>query len=328
MSKMVRRSTAPFAGILVLFSFSVAWTLCACRTPVPTAPPPTKAAVQAHPSWPPLNARPRVVLGRTVRLRFDGNRELSDAQLRAITWIDKDASPQPDQDTLVHDEEPETPQEVLERDVALLNAFYYDHGYLLVQIDEPVVTEAKDGPFLDVLVRIKREGPRLRVGSLTIRERDDVGRPIPSPGNIDLRKRIPLAVGDWFARDVIARGLAEIRTYYRDRGYANVETDPETSIREKDAMVDLVIPIRRGPLVHVERLSVRGNTRTPEERVLREVTLHAGDLFSETKLEDSKKRLRELGLFARVEVELRQERDVEHVEITFAVVEKASNRPR
>ena len=43
--------------------------------------------------------------------------------------------------------------------------------------------------------------------------------------------------------------------------------------------VDIVIPIRRGPLVHVERIEVKGNTKTRDKVLRREMEIEEGQLF-------------------------------------------------
>lgn len=250
----------------------------------------------------------RVVFGRTVRVRFDGNRQLPDATLRSAIHIDK---AEPDDES--------SPRNVLERDSLYLSALYYDHGYMQVDIAPPSVAEASDGPFVDVTFKIKKEGPRFRIGRLTAYEREDTNRP-KLLADTEVRARIRPASGDWFSRKTLVEDLTNLRTFYRDRGYANVEANPETDVHEAQGVVDIVIPIERGPLVRVETVVVTGNAKTPLERIKTELRVNEGELFNETRLEETKKHLEQL--FKRVDVSTEQGSNVDQMKITFEVVEK------
>ena len=70
--------------------------------------------------------------------------------------------------------------------------------------------------------------------------------------------------------------------------------------------VDIVVPIRRGPLVHIERIEIKGNTKTRDKVIRREMEIQEGQLFSETELEHSKRRITALGYFERVDVSTEQ----------------------
>jgi outer membrane protein insertion porin family len=242
------------------------------------APPPPPRA-----DGPPKDARPRVVFGRTVRIHFPGVKEVSEDELRSIVWIDKDASPSGDPAS-------DAPRSILERDMLLLAAGYYDRGYIMVKIGEPVVTEAQNEPFVDITVKID-EGPRMRIRNIKVFE-----------GSVDMRMHISVPDGAWFARDVLVRELAALRTHYRNQGYANVEAEPETEIDPVTKTVDIRVPIKRGPLVKIERIDVVGNVKTAKAAILERVLLAPGDLFHETKLEQSKERVMAMGAFERIDV--------------------------
>jgi outer membrane protein assembly factor BamA len=67
-------------------------------------------------------------------------------------------------------------------------------------------------------------------------------------------------------------------------------------------VVDIDIPVRRGPLVRYCLIEASGNVRVPSEVLYQEVGLREGDAFSESALEDAQKRLEALGAFRHVSV--------------------------
>lgn len=213
-------------------------------------------------------------------------------------------------------------QDVFERDVLLLNALYYDKGYMNVQIGTPRVMLTTDREGIEITLLV-HEGPRFKIRQLKVYERDNDGKEVEPPGGRRaLRQLIRAKSGDYFNRAELVKDLGSVRTLYRDLGYANVEAEPETELDPVKREVDIIIPIRRGPLVHVERIEVKGNTKTRDKVLRREMEIEEGNLFSETKLEDSKRRIVALGYFERVDVSTEQGSTPETININFEVTER------
>lgn len=213
-------------------------------------------------------------------------------------------------------------QDVFERDVLLLQAQYYDRGYLNVSVGTPRVMLTPDREGIEITIVI-HEGPRFKIRQLRVLERDAEGKEVePIGGRRALRQLIRAKSGDYFNRAELGKDVLAIRTLYRDAGYANVELEPDIEPHPKDQQVDIIIPIRRGPLVRVERIEVKGNTKTRDKVLRREMEIEEGNLFSETKLEDSKRRIVALGYFERVDVSTEQGSTPETININFEVTER------
>jgi outer membrane protein insertion porin family len=213
-------------------------------------------------------------------------------------------------------------QDIFERDVLMLNALYYDKGYMNVQIGTPRVMLTPDREGIEITILV-HEGPRFKIRQLRVYERDNDGREVePLGGRRALRQLVKAKSGDFFNRAELVSDLQAVRLLYRDAGYANVEAEPETELDPVNRVVDIVIPIRRGPLVHVERIEVKGNTKTRDKVLRREMEIEEGQLFSETKLEDSKRRIVALGYFERVDVSTEQGSTPETINVNFEVTER------
>jgi outer membrane protein insertion porin family len=249
------------------------------------------------------------------RVTFIGNDHVSDSELRG--QMETGAS-----SILSFGSGGSYRQDVFERDVLLLSALYYDKGYLTVQIGTPRVMLTPDREGIDITVAI-HEGPRFKIRQLRVYERDADGKEIePIGGRRALRELLRAHSGDFFNRAELIKDLQAVRTLYRDAGYANVEAEPETELDPAHEEVDIVVPIRRGPLVHIERIEVKGNTKTRDQVIRREIELQEGQLFSETRLENSKRRITALGYFERVDVSTEQGSAPDQMNINFEVGEK------
>ncbi len=213
-------------------------------------------------------------------------------------------------------------QDVFERDVLMMSALYYDKGYLSVQIGTPRVMLTADREGIDISVII-HEGTRYKIRQLRVYERDNEGREIePLGGRRALRQMVSEQSGDYFNRAQLIKDLQAVRTLYRDAGFANVEAEPETELDPVHEQVDIVVPIRRGPAVHIERIEVKGNTKTRDKVVRREMEIQEGQLFSETRLENSKRRVTALGYFDRVDVSTEQGSGPDRIVVYVEVAEK------
>jgi outer membrane protein insertion porin family len=207
-----------------------------------------------------------------VHFAFAGNRAVDDATLRAAAAAD-DAPPGRCVAPLV------------ERDVLMIHAVYYDRGFLDVAVGISSNADP-DGTLVTVSLR---EGAQYRVGSVHVGE---PAAPADDPTVIpDALRTLGLRAGEPFRRDRAAEALASIRTLYRDRGYADVQVEPVLAQDRARAVVDVVADVRRGPRVTIERVMLRGAPAEREEELRRAVAIADGELFGETKLEAARQRV-------------------------------------
>jgi outer membrane protein insertion porin family len=197
-------------------------------------------------------------------------------------------------------------QDAFERDVAVISALYYDRGFLQVTISTPRIMLTPDRSGIEVSITID-EGPRFRIRQLRVYERGPTGREVdPIEGRRNLRMMVRAKSGDWFNRAQLLEDLQAVRTLYRDHGYANVDATPQTNLDPETHEVDVIVPVERGPLVHFERIEVRGNSKTRDKVIRRELEIAEGELFHETNLDKSRRRITALGYFERVDISTEQ----------------------
>jgi outer membrane protein insertion porin family len=253
------------------------------------------------------------------RVTFIGNDHVSDAELR-------DQMQTGNGGLLAFGSGGPYRQDVFERDVLMLSALYYDKGYLSVQIGTPRVMLTQDREGIDIAIVI-HEGPRFKIRQLRVYERNpaDPSKEIePLGGRRALQQMIGAHSGDYFNRAQLIKDLQAVRTLYRDAGFASVEADPETELDPVHSEVDIVVPIKRGPPVRIERIEVKGNTKTRDKVIRREMEIQEGQLFSETGIENSKRRITALGYFDRVDVSTQEGSAPDRLTVNVEVTEKST----
>lgn len=240
-----------------------------------------------------------IVEGQQVQVRsvqFIGNHSLTDSELRGVmststsgffSFITSSGTFR---------------EEAFRNDMDLLHAAYYDRGHLTVDIATPRVALTPDRQYIDIVIPI-REGPRYRIGRLRVQEVDEDGNEVePLGGRRQMRERVHAVPGDYFSRSVIGRDIVAVQTHYRDAGYANVEVTPDIQPDTARQTVDLTVRIVRGPIVHIHRIEVRGNAKTSERVIRREMEIIEGERYSESAYQASRRRIMALGFFERVDL--------------------------
>jgi outer membrane protein insertion porin family len=209
-----------------------------------------------------------------------------------------------------------------DEDLTRVQAWYYDKGYLMMRPGRPTVELTADRAYVDITIPVE-EGPRFRIRNFDVMETDGAGNEVETIApKKELRKMVKLKSGDWFSRSKIAAGIEEVSRTYRDQGYALVEMVPGTDLDETNHLVDVTINILRGPLVYIERIHVRGNTKTRDAVIRREFRTSEGDLYHQTKLEDGRALVNQLGYFERVDVSEEEGTARDKMVINVEVAEK------
>ena len=251
-----------------------------------------------------------------VRLVFEGNEQIADAELLKVTTVDK---PQ------WHAEN--SSKELFERDVLLLTSEYYDRGFLDVAVSPGPITASKTWPYHEAHVSIT-EGIRYRMRGLSVVEHDTKGLEVTTlgGGKAKLRARFPIADGAWFSRRLVLSGVTDINHLYRDAAFGNAEVDPHSRVDKEHGIVEIDVEIHRGSPVTIDRVVIAGNANVKADAIERQLLPMAKQPYSETNLETSKARLVATGLFERVDVSTSATPDATHWTVTFEVEEKKSKR--
>lgn len=187
-------------------------------------------------------------------------------------------------------------------DMTRLQAYYYDQGYLGMEVGRPRVELSPDREYVDITVPIV-EGPRFRIGTLGVVEVDTDGTEVETlVPRAELLEGLGVESGDWFNRTDLVEALQGLTRQYRDAGYANAELTPGTDVDSTRRIVDLRINIERGPITYIERIEIHGNTKTRDRVIRREILLYEGMRYNQTLLERSRINIMSLGYFERADV--------------------------
>ena len=207
-------------------------------------------------------------------------------------------------------------EEAFQRDLAIIEAAYYDRGFLNVKVEHPTVALSPDKRLIYITVKIT-EGEQYRISNIDF------------SGDLIVPKERLFAVlesrkGDYFSRAKVLKDDQSLADIYQDQGYAYANFNPETTVDPKERTVALDFRVEKGKLQTIDRIEITGNTKTRDKVIRRELRIYEGDLFSGSGLRRSKERVTALGFFETVEITYKPGRDDTHVVVTVEVKEKST----
>ena len=202
-------------------------------------------------------------------------------------------------------------RDMLTNDVAMLSQHYNDNGYVEHKVDDPVILRARDG--LEVVFRI-HEGPQYRVGKV------EIGGDLIQDGR-QMLKSVKLTTGQIFRGSRLREDITTLSEMYSNKGFAFVQVDPVTNIDQTQKNVSVALVITKGPPVYFNRVLVAGNTKTRDKVVRREMQAGEQELFSGTKITQSRNALQRSGYFEDVQVTTKKTGQPDTVDVLVDVKE-------
>jgi outer membrane protein insertion porin family len=138
----------------------------------------------------------------------------------------------------------------------------------------------------------------------------------------ELKKVFNVFKGDTFERKKILQGVNSIRNIYTNKGFAFAEVDANSSDNIETHVSDLTISLDLKEKIYINRITISGNTRTQDNVVRREINLSEGGVYSNDELEESVKKIKRLGFFSSVKMNLSKvKKFTDKINIHFDVVE-------
>ncbi len=184
---------------------------------------------------------------------------------------------------------------ILKRDIQNIANFYRTHGYLDAEISYSLrYSEDKKWMFIDIEVE---EGEKYFVGRI-----DFFGNVIFSSDEI--KTAIEMIPGSTFSYPDLRNDIIRIQSFYFDRGYIEALVDETTYIDYETGKVNIIYSITENELMYINKIKIKGNTKTRDAVIRREMRVYPGEVFDGRKIRRSKRRLRRLGFFEEISFDI------------------------
>lgn len=186
-------------------------------------------------------------------------------------------------------------REKLSGDLEKLSDYYLDRGYVDFNVDSSQVSISPDKKDMFITANVT-EGQIYKVSGVTV-SGDTI---VPKE---DVEKLVLIRTGNTFSRQLLTATNDRITALLGNIGYAFAEVTPIPEINRETREISINFSVKPGPRVQVRRIEVKGNVRTADEVIRRELRQFENSWYSQAALDRSKIRLQRLGFFDTVEIE-------------------------
>lgn len=208
-------------------------------------------------------------------------------------------------------------KERLTGDIEKLESFYLDKGYLDFSVVSTQVSVSPDKRAVYITLNLN-EGDIYSVSSVDIG-----GDPILSERTIE--RLILLKEGDRYSQARLDATSQYIKTLLGNAGYTNADVEGRTEKNIEDKTVGLTFFVNPGKRVYVRRIEFKGNTKTTDDVLRREMRQMESSSASNARIEQSKVRLERLSYFKEVGVDTKDVPGADDlIDVEYTVEEQPS----
>ncbi len=183
----------------------------------------------------------------------------------------------------------------VEADRDLIRRFYLKHGFADVQVVAALTEYDPERKGFMVTFKIE-EGQQYHVGSV------DFQSGIPSLDGNALRSYSRVSVGALYNVEAVEKSVEEMQIEASRRGHAFAIVRPRGDRNFDAHTVSVVFSIEEGPRTYIERINIRGNTRTRDYVIRREFDISEGDAYNRALVDRAERRLKNLDFFKSVKI--------------------------
>lgn len=208
-------------------------------------------------------------------------------------------------------------REKLSGDLEKLTSFYLDRGYVDFNIESSQVSISPDRRDMYITASVS-EGEVYTVSDVKVS--GDTIIPVE-----EMEKLVFIGKDQTFSRRLLEFTSDAMTNTLSNIGYAFASVNPVPTIDRENRTVSINFVVDPGKRVNVRRIVFKGNTRTSDEVLRREMRQFEGMWFSQAAIDRSKIRLQRLGFFDDVTIDTPQVPGTEdQVDVEISVTERTS----
>jgi outer membrane protein insertion porin family len=207
----------------------------------------------------------------------------------------------------------------VEADRDLLRRFYLKYGYADVRIVSAVgeYDPAKKGFIVTFTID---EGAQYHVGTV------DVISNVHALDPATLRNAVKLSSGNVYNADLVQKSVEAMTIEASKHGYAFATVRPRGDRNFQKKAINLVFVVEEGVRAYIERIDIRGNTRTRDYVIRREFDIGEGDPYNRALIDRAERRLKNLSYFKTVKITNEPGSAPDRVVVDVNVVEKSTGQ--
>lgn len=205
----------------------------------------------------------------------------------------------------------------IEADRDLLRRFYLKHGYADVQIVSATgeYDPAKKGFIITFTIE---EGAPYRFSTI------DVQSNVRAVDPISLRPILLTHKGDTYNGEAVEKTVENLTIEMARRGYPFGTVRPRGDRNPETHTIGVVYVVDEGTRAYIERINIRGNTRTRDYVIRRELDINEGDPYNRALIDRAERRIKNLNFFKSVKISNEPGSAPDRVVVNIDVVEQST----
>lgn len=176
-----------------------------------------------------------------------------------------------------------------QNDIERLKYFYRMKGYLQINIGTPEITVSEDKKWVFITMKLT-EGPQFTVNKISFQ--GEMLFP-----ETDLREKLTLKENETYSEESLRKDIQLLTEMYQDEGYAFANVIRNLDVVPGENKVNVEFSFEKGKIAYFGRIKVKGNTKSRDKVVRRELLIREGQKFNGTALRQSKENVTRLGFF-------------------------------
>ena len=208
----------------------------------------------------------------------------------------------------------------LEQDVKTITSYYADRGYVDIKVLNYTVdseyNEEKHRQELTIKFNIQ-EGSVYTFSGVTFQ-----GNKVFSTET--LQSLVRIKVGDTYNETKFQETAMAVQNKYYENGYTSNQFQAQVVKDSEMKTIGYIFAIQENDRSHIENLIIKGNTKTKEEVITREIPIESGDIFSNTKITNGLRNLYNTQYFSQIYPEISQGSEANLVDVVIDVTEQST----
>ena len=205
----------------------------------------------------------------------------------------------------------------LRADEEALRRFYYNRGYADFRVISSTAELDEANNEYTITITLE-EGERYTFGDVSIEST------IEGVDSNLLNSAVKTRQGSVYSAEDVENSIIGITERVAGLGYAFAQVTPRGDRNFENRTISVVYTVDQGPRTYVERIEIRGNTRTRDYVIRREFDVSEGDAFNQVLIQRAKKRLEDLDFFTAVNISTAPGSEADQVILVVDVEEKAT----
>jgi outer membrane protein insertion porin family len=183
----------------------------------------------------------------------------------------------------------------IEADRDLIRRFYLTHGYADVQV---VAATGEYDPSIKgfVITFTIEEGALYRFGTVEVQSN------IRAVDPLALRPVLRMHRGDVYNGDAVEKTVEDVTVEITKHGYPFATVRPRGDRNPQEHTIGVIFVVDEGVRAYIERINIRGNTRTRDYVIRREFDISEGDPYNRALVDRAERRIKNLNFFKNVKI--------------------------